>query len=336
MKNYSLSFVFLLFFSITLRSYADIPNELTPIISRLPRCENNKVRHQCVDTIMNEKILYIGEFHNGKMEGYGNIYQQSVLRFAGEFKDGKKNGFGRSLRENGEYSEGTYKNNKLNGFGTTLYRDGTRYVGEYKDGKFDGYGTMLMRDGSKFTGISRGGEPNGEGVIEHFSGAKLIGNFRGSTLDGPGTIIQPDGVRVDAIFKNGEIAKITARSDVVGDGSPDDQFCKSQGINPGTADYDGCRINVAVNRQIANDRKAQNELQQRFYEEQMELIRQNRRDQQSIAIFGLLGNLLSSPKQRHDFMPFVQPTPVYDQFTIFRSDRSSISCVSQSNVIDCR
>ena len=54
-------------------------------------------------------------------------------RYIGEWKDGKRNGYGKFFYNNGCVYEGFWKNNKKDGFGIYYYFDKTRYVGNFKD-----------------------------------------------------------------------------------------------------------------------------------------------------------------------------------------------------------
>ena len=59
----------------------------------------------------------------------------SCEKYVGEFKDGKFNGYGKLTWSDGKKYVGEWKNGKRNGQGTQTWLDGRKYVGEYKDGK---------------------------------------------------------------------------------------------------------------------------------------------------------------------------------------------------------
>ena len=66
-----------------------------------------------------KKLLYIGEFLNGKKNGKGEEYDDNInLKYEGEFLKGKRNGKGKEYNENGELKfEGEFLNGKMwNGF----------------------------------------------------------------------------------------------------------------------------------------------------------------------------------------------------------------------------
>ena len=105
----------------------------------------------------NDKILFEGEYKNGKRNGKGKEYDENgKLIFEGEYLKGKRNGKGKEYGENGKLIfEGDYlKGEKWNGNGYDLnnnliyeLKDGNGFIkeynrkgilifeGEYKNGK---------------------------------------------------------------------------------------------------------------------------------------------------------------------------------------------------------
>jgi hypothetical protein len=99
-----------------------------------------------VVVIDNEVFIYKGNYKNGKMDGYGELYHNASgdLRYKGYFKDGLYHGHGllyyphlSKLKYNGTFSIGMY-----NGFGVLndIYSDKIKYVGEFKDNEYHGIG----------------------------------------------------------------------------------------------------------------------------------------------------------------------------------------------------
>ena len=74
-------------------------------------------------------------------------------KYVGEYKDGKRNGYGTYCFSIGAKYIGHWKDDKYNGHGT-FYNNvsGSRYVGEWKDGKCNGRGTVYYKDGTSKSG----------------------------------------------------------------------------------------------------------------------------------------------------------------------------------------
>ena len=92
------------------------------------------------DRYPRRKLIYEGEYLNGKRNGKGKEYDNLI--FEGEFLNGKKNGKGREYYNNELIFEGEYLNGKRNGKGKEYNRDGILvFKGEYlKGSKFNGKG----------------------------------------------------------------------------------------------------------------------------------------------------------------------------------------------------
>ncbi|MDD5571073.1 MAG: hypothetical protein PHD97_07940 [Bacteroidales bacterium] len=81
---------------------------------------------------------YVGEWKNGKMDGYGTYYHANGDKYVGDWKDGHRNGQGTFYFITGEKYTGEWKDSKRNGYGTNTYTDGKVETGEWKDNKFLG------------------------------------------------------------------------------------------------------------------------------------------------------------------------------------------------------
>ena len=130
--------------------------------------------------ILNNKIIFEGEYLNGKRNGKGKEYHYNdKLKYEGEYLNGKRNG-----KEN-EY----YYNGQLKFRGE--YLNGKRWNGEEysKEGKIcleikqgNGFGIEYYYDGKlKYAGEYLNGERNGKGMEYDYNG-KL--EFEGEYLNG--------------------------------------------------------------------------------------------------------------------------------------------------------
>ena len=115
--------------------------------------------------IEKEEGIYIGEFNNNKIHGYGKFIYNEGYIFLGEFKEGMKHGYGIVLKDNEIIISGIWENNKLikkipiqseilsdiiNMSKMTLirYSDGAKYIGEMNNEDMDGFGIIINTDGS--------------------------------------------------------------------------------------------------------------------------------------------------------------------------------------------
>lgn len=98
--------------------------------------------------------VYVGEFYNGRMHGFGSYYKSDgSLAYTGQFHNGKKQGNGSLTTSTGVLS-GYFKNDLINGRGRFEWGngDGRVYEGEFKDSKFHGEGEIRMKNGNVLRG----------------------------------------------------------------------------------------------------------------------------------------------------------------------------------------
>ena len=116
-----------------------------------------------------KKLIYEGEYYNGKKNGIGKeYYMNGSLKFEGEYLNGKKNGKGKEYNDKGELMyEGEYLNGKRNGKGKEYNEEGILiYEGEFLNDKRNGKGKEFNDEGElRFEGEFLNGKNwNGEGV----------------------------------------------------------------------------------------------------------------------------------------------------------------------------
>ena len=148
----------------------------------------------------NDKLIFEGEYLNGKRNGKGKEYKFGRLKFEGEYLNGERNGKGKEyyggyLIFDGEYLNGKRWNGKLytnddnisyeikNGKGKYIelnFRDQFLFEGEYINGERNGKGKEYNFGKLKFEGEYLNGKRNGKGK-EYYDG-KLI--FEGEYLNG--------------------------------------------------------------------------------------------------------------------------------------------------------
>jgi len=140
-------------------------------------------------------MLYVGDFSNREINGYGMMLGNKILNcnecviYVGNWKSGKKNGVGTCYSENGDvlYS-GKFENDKpiepypsVNSstqkrFSLNKYTNSDKYWGEEKDGLFNGFGVYVWESGDLWFGNFKDGTRDGIGLY-------LDGNAEWATLN---------------------------------------------------------------------------------------------------------------------------------------------------------
>ena len=138
----------------------------------------------------NDKLIFNGEYHNGKKNGKGKEYNKfGYLIFEGEYLNGKRNGKGKEYID--EYSilfEGEYLDGKRwNGKGCDKYGN---IINELKEGKgfIREFGFSEEYGETVFEGEYSNGEKNGKGTLYNGYSTKIFdGEFlNGKTWTGKG------------------------------------------------------------------------------------------------------------------------------------------------------
>ena len=124
--------------------------------------------------------LYLGNYVNGKPDGYGEYYWSNGREYKGFFKNGLRYGKGiwkKGSGHNDKY-DGEWVNDKKFGFGVYNWASGNFYKGDYFDDLRHGYGEMFWIDGSIYKGNWEKGIQDGEGEL-HIPGSRpKIGLFQ--------------------------------------------------------------------------------------------------------------------------------------------------------------
>ena len=177
---------------------------------------------------LRDKLMYEGEFKNGKRNGKGKEFfitgkiegnlinyssEDDLLIFEGEYINGERNGKGNEYYADGKIKfEGEYKNGERNGKGKKYYYTNTQleFEGEYKNGeKWDGKGYDIngnilfeLKQGNGFIknkGDYKNGKLNGYVNEYYFKGEYLNGkrNGKGKEYNWRGDLI------FEGEYKNG-------------------------------------------------------------------------------------------------------------------------------------
>jgi hypothetical protein len=108
---------------------------------------NNYTISQIEEKVYKNGNKYIGQFKNGKREGYGIMLFANGGRYEGNWKDNLAHGKGIEYYENGDRYEGNYYEDEEDGPGVYYYKNGDRIMGNYKNGKKIGKHVKLCSNG---------------------------------------------------------------------------------------------------------------------------------------------------------------------------------------------
>jgi hypothetical protein len=95
----------------------------------------NGLQHGRGKNYKNGKVMYSGQYKEGKLDGQGTIFYNSGSIYVGQMKDDQPNGFGKYYWTEGDRYEGNMVNGLFEGQGSYFWNNGSTYVGEFKDGK---------------------------------------------------------------------------------------------------------------------------------------------------------------------------------------------------------
>lgn len=177
---------------------------------------------------------YIGDFLNGKKNGYGKLYNKNDNTiYEGTFLNDERSGEGVEYIEGTSYEyKGSWLNNKKNGYGEIIYNDGTKYVGNFENGEIKGEGIKTYSsgkiikgnwldkdhlsgedcryyepDGQLYYGEIIDGKCEGYGTFIDSNGIKYEGTFIENQRTGFGQQIYPDGSVYTGYYYGNQINK---------------------------------------------------------------------------------------------------------------------------------
>ena len=161
--------------------------------------------------------VYIGEFRNGEIHGYGTCYYADGSKYKGNWAHRYPDGKGVKTFANGTIRDGYWKKGQpVDEFGN--FDDVIEHVvssGDGSDGTDiqsgcisgncqSGKGIYAYPDGSRYEGQFADGKPHETGTFYYQNGDKYVGNFRLGQPDGKGRMFYRDGRTLHGLWKNGE------------------------------------------------------------------------------------------------------------------------------------
>lgn len=169
---------------------------LKPVVSRVNNkdCLDPNFSGSC-DYTYKSGERYVGQWVNGKFDGYGTLTQPNGYRYEGGWRNDQKQGRGVEVLADGARYEGNFEEGKPQGRGAYIQSDGMRYEGDWRDGKMHGRGTIKYADGGHYEGGMVNGRENGYGTHTNPNGDRYQGEFVNGTLNGSATITLANGER---------------------------------------------------------------------------------------------------------------------------------------------
>ena len=149
--------------NVNTRKVEDLIQQLVKLTDSLENSRKNyehnllmKKEFSFVPTVIDDNLF--GRLSMIQRLATGNIY------YIGEFLDGKMDGFGEFHFDNGDRYIGEFKDNQRTGKGTFYWASGNRYRGDWMDCRMDGHGVVYYENGDRTEGTFSKDEKHGEFV----------------------------------------------------------------------------------------------------------------------------------------------------------------------------
>ena len=148
--------------------------------------------------------IYVGEFKNDEIDGYGKFtYYSTGDTYEGEVHNAQKVGYGKYSYYEGTVYEGNYENDMPNGYGKLTFYDGSVYEGNFINGARQGKGKYTFSNRDVYEGDFVNGKADGTGVYAFACGDKYEGQFADGKINGEGKYTWADGRDYTGTFENG-------------------------------------------------------------------------------------------------------------------------------------
>lgn len=148
-------------------------------------------RHHGTGYFACNRMMYIGQFVNFLMEGFGQCVDNNGSYYHGDFVHNHPHGNGKHIGKIETY-DGQWKSGKQYGFGSYSWSDGTKYIGEFKNNAVNGKGTYCSSGGTMYIGDFADNKMHGYGTITHLDGHMWSGNWVNDIPDNIQSCIHPD------------------------------------------------------------------------------------------------------------------------------------------------
>lgn len=137
---------------------------------------------------------YVGNAHNGKMDGQGTYTYDDGVVYTGTFSYDAMTGMGRIEWLDGCTYVGLVRDGSPHGEGVMEWRNGDIYIGEFRSGKRNGEGTLTWHNGDMYSGQWKADLRTGKGTYLWADGTWYEGDFLYDEFSGYGTLYSNEGV----------------------------------------------------------------------------------------------------------------------------------------------
>jgi len=154
-------------------------------------------------TYPNQFFQYVGQWDEGKKNGFGTLLMRDGSKYFGQFLKGEIQGAGERWWTDGRYYKGEWRLGEMHGHGQLQYPDGDSYEGEWRDNRRHGQGRLdYKRKGVTVTGEFRDHWPNGRCRVQLQDGGLYEGEVVRGVMQGQGVLTNMDRLVYEGAFDN--------------------------------------------------------------------------------------------------------------------------------------
>lgn len=315
-------------------------------------------------------------FVDGQPGAKGRVFYANGDRYEGELSPALyRHGIGTLILANGEKYTGQFIYGKKSGYGEQEWPDNERYKGHFRANDQHGEGVYFFKNGDVINGLYVNGKAHGRGVLTKANGEVFVGYWENDRLVNKFITLEEDEKetkRKEQIAIEEKRKEETERREreeralqarikeenerrqreaaerqrilVEGDGSPDDQACKSYGFKPNTPYYFECRqrIDLAraeadMQRKIYDEQVRQYEDRKRIYDQQVAEYEEAKRKERARKQLEMGLRMLSGQSVRDAAMATSGMAPIPPGAPPIRNTNQSFNVIMPNgNMIRCR
>lgn len=169
------------------------------------RMPSNLVLRELASVKISEEITYLGEWKEGKKDGFGELKLDNIGLYKGFFKIDKAFGFGILDHLNNDNYTGLWIDNKAHGYGIYKCEKKQKIIkGIWCKDKLENYGYEINTDNfMTFEGEYSNNMKHGIGLNFKSDNSNYQGEYKNNLYDGTGTFTFKDGRIYQGEWKNG-------------------------------------------------------------------------------------------------------------------------------------
>mmetsp|Transcript_3058 Transcript_3058/g.4721 ORF Transcript_3058/g.4721 Transcript_3058/m.4721 type:complete len:636 (+) Transcript_3058:1017-2924(+) len=133
---------------------------------------------------------YLGFWKDDKRHGKGIMHWNEGSKYEGRFSNDKRhNVSGKMWFSNGDYFEGGWVSESMHGIGVYKTKKGLVFKGKFEKGQSESYGTLEYPDRRKYEGDLFKFVPDGKGQMWFPDGSIYLGEFSEGEIEGRGKMV---------------------------------------------------------------------------------------------------------------------------------------------------